>query len=396
MTNISYADVINSKDLVPILQNEKTKYVAIKSLVEKIANNIPGETKEFPQEKCCPEYEKLKVILDCYIKKVDKALLVLDKAWKITQENNNEIAEQSITLNEVKDSLRELENLNVNINSLITEVNSLKTNLKVEVTTDGDSGYEYFNFFQGTDILCSIQVPKSTRYAAGANIKIQNNIISVTGLGKAALTNKYEDLSYKPTIATKTSELDNDANFITMQQSENYTDEQCKIATTEVKSNQDNYHVIVNKGVNQDGANLYTVVENDIASASALNQEISDARAAENTNALAISAEVSRATSKENSLQNALNQEKLVRATADEQLDITVTENTNDNTAIKSYTIVQGTNTLKGTIKIPKIGESELSNEFVQQLENNELAIAQALIDLNKRLVLVEQAVANS
>ena len=352
MTNISYADIINSKDLIPLLQNQKTKYVTINNLIEKIINSVPRENPQDPcyDEKQDKEIHRLWESLKCIIKKVNDTILLAEKTWKFANTSGYKTQELELQVKELKTQLEDIPEIKSDLELVKETLANVK---EIKITTAETNTKVIYTFTRGTAIVGTIEVPKTTLYRGGNNIKIQDNVISVTGLSRVATSGNFNDLSSKPTIPTMVSQLENDSNFVDEISMQQYVNQKAAAATTKVQENRGNTHILVNQTTGSDGSKTYTIVEQDIASARTLSQAIRENTSNANVLSGQIQTERTRAINAETNLQTNINTEKTQREAADLQLKLTITENTTDSSVLKSYTVKQGTDTV-GTIQIPK------------------------------------------
>ena len=319
MTNISYADIINSKDLIPLLQNQKTKYVTINNLIEKIINSVPRENPQDPcyDEKQDKEIHRLWESLKCIIKKVNDTILLAEKTWKFANTSGYKTQELELQVKELKTQLDDIPEIKSDLELVEETLANVK---EIKITIAETNTKVIYTFTRGTAIVGTIEVPKTTLYRGGNNIRIQDNVISVTGLSRVATSGNYNDLLNKPVYYTKLSELENDTNFVEETEIKQYVDRQIP----KVKGKTGDTHIQVTEST-VNNQKVYTVAENNIASASALSQSIQENTA--NANALAnqISAERNRAQAAEQAIQTVIEDNELTTAAALNELNARLT-----------------------------------------------------------------------
>lgn len=103
-------DIISSNDLVPIIQNGKTRYISTKNLFELVLNAIPREE---PQELCLDKQkEEIKHIwksLQSLTDKLSKAIIQFNNSYELSKSLYCKIEDLTLRVKELEVKLDSFE-----------------------------------------------------------------------------------------------------------------------------------------------------------------------------------------------------------------------------------------------------------------------------------------------
>lgn len=103
-------DIISSNDLVPIIQNGKTRYISTKNLFELVLNAIPREE---PQELCLDKQkEEIKLLwksLQSLTDKLNKAIIQFNNSYELSKSLYCKIEDLTLRVKELEVKLDSFE-----------------------------------------------------------------------------------------------------------------------------------------------------------------------------------------------------------------------------------------------------------------------------------------------